>query len=888
MSRHRDVRTLLLCKIHRGHSAAYTTICEKGQNSRFPFDQAERANYFTVGGFDALITYKLLSFDENLEPDWMSRLAKDKKASLGGMTEDLSYHPIHIVANESVADETQKKRIEAFWDEKTIRDYPFLLLTFVYGARHDKTANNTYEDEMWDYLKGTVTDIRCPFVVYNSVNLCDLVVLMRTRDISYALEQTLSIGRTGHARKTYTVVNIPMDNGGFSETIKSVLREEQGSYQAASRTNDNVGNLLHICIRGSICDSKLFHEEMKALVNNENAILPACDCKKLNLGESDFMIATAVSGETFLRLLQHFLEQSDSIDRACWFIYTELQFPYPDSSPQDEQSPPPLNVLSKEYNRYLKIYPHLHKKGYSWADAFLELSNIHAHIDRLPVLHGPSYLIWGCLHVANQYFSRKALGCSSEEELDAILKNSQNNLERFVLDWSQLTDQITKVDDVILHRLGNTTAIYNTLSESLLELYHLFLSCFSKSLICSDGIEGITPHSFLLAPTLSQKMRFFRVFSISPEIPSEQQVYIIEFPVDYLYSPGPFVFQLAHECLHSFGRSIRMRKNRLKPMLGFLAFTIVDSFAELNQPQKMARVIANKLNTSLDALDAGRTVPADGDRFDRRGLYMDQTIENLKRIIPEKILTQQTYREMCMAAGPESRAIFSDRSIRQWVKLSECFVLPRREYRSPDAISLSDVIDACKYFFRECYADVMAIRLLGFTLDDYLGAYALTDSLPEIPYTPEDGQFVQRLAIVLAATMREHVLTVDPEPGADASAPYPFATEQLIRERLNLCFNAKNPNLSSRLYDCFDVLYHRENTSSGRWPPQGSRAYFSVNALGAVVDYLSDALRNVSGLDSIFSDVRELYRTVIKGGDFFCVDYYNYIAQYHDSIAKEI
>ena len=892
----RDIRTLLLCKIHRGHGEAYKYICSHSTpegEMLFPSNCCDCKSYFTVGGFDALTTYKIASFDdENVTPNWMEKLAENKKNALAGMKENVSYHPIHIIANRK--DDEREKCIRSFWKKTTSDTFPFLLVTFVYGVYHSDGI--LYEDALWEFLKRSVDSQYCSYVVYNSVDLCDLVVLWHTTDISYVLEKAMSISRDNHARKTYTFVNIPLEYGKFDPRVKPLLSEHQGccidnamlrSVSSTLEGRDRVDaveafkNLrrdrLFVCVRGAICDSNKFNEFIiSKLIDPANAPLHG-SYFSINFGENDFMIAKAVSGEAFYSLLNYFLENSNEIDEACWHIFTEFQYGY--IAPHEPAKINLLNnILSKEYRRTLDVYREIGKKQYSWADALLELTNIHAHIDRLPILHGPSYLIWGCLHVVNNYLLHEEPLYSDDIQLDFMLKKSRLGIESFVRAWSQLTDQITKVDDVIFHRLGNTTAIYNTLSESILELYHLFLSKLSEALILSDGVDADKAHchSFLLAPTLSQRMRIKQVFSVASQVLSEHQVYIIEFPIDYLYSPNHFIFQLAHECLHSFGRRMRCREVRLKYMQGFMASEVLSSFADLPDQENLARVVFKKLRAEMSDLHKDDGIPSEDARMDRESVYMKTVVADMKKVVPEKILTQSMYRSLCGSLQQEQDCdILSDKSIDRWVDLSSAYLSGKTTQKNENVISLSEKINSCQYFFIECYADVMAIKLLGCSLNDYLEAFSFDDTLPEEAFSDQEAQFIQRLAIVLTAAF---------EDGKTLCVNDHTATLEEIASSLTTCFESR-AGLADRLYECFDVLLNQER-SAHYWPPQNSRAYFSANALRTVVDYLVDALKKADGSSKFFSEVQTLYSTVIKDGDFFSERYYQYIFDYHKTIRE--
>ena len=143
----KDVRTLLMYKIHKAHQNEYRKICHTSAGAddsgtkENPSKEDER-HFFTVGGFDALTIYRLYSFDDSLDVDWMQRLSTDKMNVFGEITENASYHPIHIVANlsaekkpeeklEEVDENSRKKSITDFWSEETKNQYPFLVVTLV-------------------------------------------------------------------------------------------------------------------------------------------------------------------------------------------------------------------------------------------------------------------------------------------------------------------------------------------------------------------------------------------------------------------------------------------------------------------------------------------------------------------------------------------------------------------------------------------------------------------------------------------------------------------------------------------------------------------------------------------------------------------------------------
>lgn len=857
----RDVRTLLLCTVHGEHRRAYQEVCSLNPAAK------DRRSFFSVGGFDALTIYQT---DMNLSPnnDWIESILQDKKAVFEEMTRDVCYHPIHIVAN--TEDPERQEMIDAFWSEKTRLQYPFLLVTLIYGANHD--VKTPYEDHLWQSLSEAESDAYC-FAVYNSINLCDLVILWYTNDITKTLKKVREVGFLGLARKTYTFVNIPLSDGGLDKNAKKTMRLFFSE--------------IPVCIRGSIRDDRMFYEHVYHRILNPNKteqppLLSKNTSGRISYGDNDFIFSGSMSGAEFMDLMDYFWDNSAEVDEGCWNIFTEIQQELPDEQDEKQENweitikaRPSLNqIMAKEYDRFLTIYKGLARQRYPWAEAFLELASIHAHMDRMPILHGPSYLVWGCLDVANQYFEGKAEGYSLDDgTLRVMLQKSQYSIDRFVREWRQLTDQITKVDDVVFHRLGGTAAIYNTVSESMLELYHLFLIKLSAALMQSDGKESEGVFSFLLVPTLNQQMRISKMFSVNPDGPRNLQVYIIEFPVDYTYRPGKFVVQLAHECMHIFGDNLRMRKTRMAYMQSYLALELTSTFSEIKDQTRLAKVLAEKIRREMAPLSE-----------ETKPLYLEKVTTELKRVFREKILTQETYEELCNAASsPEEQSIFRIGEIDAWIELGEDF--DRKGSKRKSGISFEEKIDACADYFMECYADAMAIRILKITIKEYLETFSTEANLISSESEVEGVHLIQRLAIVLTACAKERAFCLTEGASEDDVL-------KQIYDTTKRCFDQ---SLAEKINECVSMLCGSMDSQEAIWPPNNNRHYASFNAMISVLDYLRRVLRGADEYEKRiakrkktdpFSTVEELYSTIIRTRSFFGREYYKEIIQYHKMIAE--
>ena len=297
----RDVRTMLLCKAHGHHNEVYKRICD------VRIGGSNRQSYFTVGTLDAIVIYKLdmgQRSADGVSRDWLERLLEDKQDVSLEMSSEVSYHPFHLVSNlESPSSEREgefherREKIERFWRTDTMEKLPFLVITMVYVSNPGLGQNETYEDRLWKSLADCENE-HCQLTVYNSVNLCDLVVLWRTDRLSETLRKTMNMRLRGDIRKTYQFMNIPMTKEGLSPAAHQSLCQEDVS--------------CPILIRGAIRDDYLFHKEIyQPLFRSEEQASafsyggshqrkgrkdPLLDAQKAHFsyGENDFLIMAQI------------------------------------------------------------------------------------------------------------------------------------------------------------------------------------------------------------------------------------------------------------------------------------------------------------------------------------------------------------------------------------------------------------------------------------------------------------------------------------------------------------------------------------------------------------------------------------------------------------------
>lgn len=841
----RDVRTLLLCRIKQKYLDSYGTIYE-------PPNSLDSRTFMTTGGFDAVKIYQTMPSSESAKPGWARHIYNDKENVIGAMNENISYHPIHLVS--------YNRNVEIFWTAEQ-REYPFFIMTFVYGVdkkqgeKFQKYSGEEYfttspsEDILTKYLDSKQLDSgKVKYAVYHAVNLSDLVILWFTADIPYTLGRISEIEMDGLARKTNSTAGLLMQNSKIPDFVESIANA--------------VESKLNLRIRGSIRDHAVFSSNYSSAEGAHNGLSAVLENAEMYLtyGENDFLIISKpLSSAALVSLFKYWLENAEEWKDACWEIHTDIQLPTMNYHPKKTKNEIP-HILNDTYKAYQNIYA-VKLKKFKWASTFSELLSVYVNIDNNPVLHGPSYLVAGCVKIANSYFSGEVSGFENgSQEWSSLMSESEPNIERFVRNWSQLTDQVTRIDAVMLHGLGETVAIHNTLPEFIMDCYHSLMHKLVDLLVRCDQENGRIlnndfEYDFLFVPELNQRMRITKVFNTSgkyriglkePCVWPPKQAYLMEFPAPYIYQPQVFFLQLAHECFHCFGDVLRLRGWRADCMALYLAAHFVAGLGyESHTYRNLVKVIGRKLHIK---------------KSEGKGeLYLEDTI----KIFYDKLIQLANHESIfdIYHAADGDYYLHEDTCFTHWVEMEQSFFIP-----TVGRLALNTILATCKYYFRECYADAMMVAFLKLTPAEYLSLFQDEFSAALISCGKEprslkdidpDGCFcknVERISIVLAACCKAGVW------------------EQLD------CAQAITDSFQVSVVQgiqktTFDALY------KGDVPMPPGKWFSPANALAYVMDYLEKALvvlkEKFSAGDLQHEEFLRNYDSIIRKENLFGKEFYS-------------
>jgi hypothetical protein len=268
----------------------------------------------------------------------------------------------------------------------------------------------------------------------------------------------------GLTRRTLTTICFPLNEKGTfdSHILNAVSKMTQ----------------IHLSIRGSIrnmCAFKVVYQQIQNMLKDSVFVFRQC------YGKNDFVISIETDGEGFSTLLRYYLNPKEfsagqsepTVNDACWEIHTDFEKAYdPGAEENYANQKAPTNVVMKPFCDFIGLKDDI--IDFPWFHSMMELYSTHSNIDRNPVLHGPSYMVYKGLNIVNAYLKGVVNGVT-KEKVKQLLYTSRTGILRYIRSWDQLTEQIIRNDDVLLSGRCNSHTIHFSLPESALEFYHAFL-----------------------------------------------------------------------------------------------------------------------------------------------------------------------------------------------------------------------------------------------------------------------------------------------------------------------------------------------------------------------------------------------------------------------------
>lgn len=902
-----DVRALLLC----------TTKNSDQHKCIKKFTESGKKEFSVFTSFDA--TQTLFIYPSEKGDSWLQSVWADRELAAKQVAPGIRCRPMHLVSEQEAT---------SFW--KSGEEKPFLLMTVVYGVNHkyyssdignysnDSAATNDYERAIKRYLSalggGNEFSEKIAYMVYNTMDVGDIVVLWFTSDIHYGFEQAISISQTGLARKTHTSLYFPLE-----------ITSCKISLAAAARTLIFNQKNFQISITGAIRDHQQFKDSLLPQLRSALGLTEK-DGPDFMLGRDDFRLANSnAKADNLAATLAFFMSQLNEDKSICWTIrgYCSPISQCDDNGGAEdscgrEAPEKPTPLLDEVYEELARFWKPTSKTSfdpikYPWANALRELLGVYATMDSDPALHGPGYLIYDCASVFNDYLAEKVELYKGSALVD-LLQASEESILRYVECLSQLTDRLVRMDELTLGGVGGYSPIYGMLPESMLRFCNGFVRKFVDLLIDIDNCKGIGPkkddfaYAFLLFPELGGGMRISQVLQtktkdlqdwqksllkqqnsqlIKTQIFPTRQLYLLEFPAEDMYRPEIFFPQIFHECLHRFGDALRQRNKRKQYMAAYLAMCAM-SWINLDgngsdDAKKLHRELAQKLYSTEYSTDQ---VPA--------STYLETAkndfVEKLRKIFsPDARVLAELAETMNGAL-----ALRSNFMLRRWIQIAGDRGETDEEIRyGEDRFRRS--VEECAYFFRECYADAMMIEFTGLEPTQYL---ELMKSELDRENT-QDYALIQRIAIVLSACH----LVEDEQSSSWQNERIKAATQKIPEEFKNKCCALYSSLTEPSANEEPGGANQKEDGAQGSRPeggrqkngPEKEHSYYRPDAaLRYVVDYIVYTIKEKRAflkgtgraLEPSVQEIRDNFSCIAVNKAFFGKTYYKIFQDEHTALKR--
>ncbi len=325
---------------------------------------------------------------------------------------------------------------------------------------------------------------------------------------------------------------------------------------------------------------------------------------------------------------------------------------------------------------------------------------------------------------------------------------------------------------------------------------------------------------------------------------------------------------MVHECFHCFGDELRQRELRKSHMAYFLSMTVIT----------LLGFSGDSYNTLLDSFAKFLCI----NTSDRSEPYLSETITHLEKRIYSLFSEKEALDDLFTKTNNTAYCLYTSATASKFHNIL-CNFYGNNE----STTCMITVINACKYYFKECYADAMTIALLGLTPFEYLSL--LNDELKFLDHpefygdeVEESVQLAQRVAIVFTACSESNVFTT----GAHANSHDIINSINLLKSR--------HPLKSDAFFEFLTKYYNALTLEEVSISFGASlKSAFPPAALRYVVDYLKATIcslykNSLTKAPCSINDLRNDFNDIIRNGNMFGRRFYQLIYDQHEEIRAYI
>lgn len=456
--------------------------------------------------------------------------------------------------------------------------------------------------------------------------------------------------------------------------------------------------------------------------------------------------------------------------------------------------------LTNAYLRLKDTLAHLRRTkrlNQDWGRPLGELINLLSHISQNCVLWQVCYILLNGI----QGIIRRVEEWSSN---NTFLDNDSNReIMRMVRGVDRLLEHITRMEGELVHHPETRPMLFD-IPANLLEFYLFFSDKCTQYLKNREGQNEQDSFQLLLIPNLCSRI------SIHDHLNSglnKNRLLYIEIPLGLLYEPSHVVCVLVHEVAHHSSEQARNRTVRFQDLLSCAAFILadeldmgdsdavflrlrelLDSYYPPNKRDYMQDIYSNLLNTAIY-------------------IYLNGTfVEELWSL----------YLKSMSEAPKAEQMMWLNQHITGYRSFMDEKVLDR----------LDKLLWEVENLFKETYADLAMLTLLGLWAEDYMAMLEKSDTAHSSKNEISFACKIERAALVLCAIDPTNLLGL----AEYANPSHPLATSILKYFQILLDENASLEMLPTR---------------------SGSCGYHSLEVATSILHYLSICCKSIRQYDAL-------------------------------------
>lgn len=650
--------------------------------------------WIILGHFDAMYTYCFDTADSNV----FQEVYQSNQIIASYNSGQSYFHPLYLLSEEDD---------ESFW--KT--DSWCMAVVRVHYAFSAHIAS--LHTSLKELLPKDAQSYNCTCHIYPAMELCDLIVAIKSDKISSILNFALRLRKYSCVGKVYTYC-------GISYPLIQDLSQSPNS--------DDI--IPSAAIRFSVSNIEKAQKQMRHV----KRILELRDNDIYSIvGVDD--ISLTCPGLPFQRLVEfcrtYFVEKYDEVEAlstAFSDVITRTGIHLDKLSPvlvYDKDGISSRQKLIDTCQRLVDIdqsiqeivhneeYHIPYESVHSWLKPLSELTKTLLRMSRTVVLDEFVYLM---LSGASAFLRHIKV----ELEQHASLPTEKAEyFQRFVQNWSNQMEHVMRIEGQLTHH-PETRPIVFDIPVMMLEYTLAFLDEVSTVLLAGDNQKKHI--NLLLTPSLCNKVNTVELFEFRKGIPG---LVLIVVPFYKLYNPASILSELVHEISHFVGEMPRNREFRtecfVKAASVLMAKVVFD-----NYNPALIRGIEQQFHSIISTRPGGNA----------------RMIQQLISEWSKNPYTEESYSTFVLDTLLQNNDAES----------VPHFVMDLTTIRDIEMPKFRDLLDSLCTLFREIYADICMLYLLPLDTEFYIRSQILELGADERdPYE----MFAIRIYVALVASGKE-------------------------------------------------------------------------------------------------------------------------------------